>query len=642
MLNKFGARLLMCALLLALIATNANAQMLLSQAKPVMSSSSQEGVLSATRAVDGEPATRWSSNFSDTEWIYIDLGTLATIERVVLNWEAAYGRAYQIEVSDNAAVWTSIFSTATGDGGVDDLSLSGVGRYVRMKGITRATSYGYSLWEFEVYGTPLSLVSEGALATSSSHEANLVAANAVDGNTYSRWSSNFTDTEWIAIDLGAVTTIKRISLNWEGAFGRAYQIEVSDNGSNWTTVYSTNTADGGFDDFNVNAAGRYVRMNGLARGTVYGYSLWEFQVYGTSVPATGIVSHYFANDVEAQALWNGERTVTMPAFNSVEDLGLQWRVINALRALGYEAPAITGRVIDAAAFKTIDQRLAIREKLFDDDAARLPNFQDIWAPQFRDNLPQTFGVHVMVRVLELFNQGSRQYQTIDNQCLLANIVPAMCGTLVDMGTTDGTACSGSSPLREQQIIQMPEFYSFSNVRRQISADELPEVGVPIASTCQYAATLVHEFTHDIDNFWRATYMDKQFNRAQACGTEYMHFDKPGSPFMQSVTAGSQNLAEYVSGYAAGVINAGNDYRVWEDVAESVTAYIVFPEYFRTRASANLKLQARYDYIKTEIFGGVEFRNLALDSQSFSPPNAGTMVGLCLEAEEFRMDDIVVK
>jgi hypothetical protein len=71
-----------------------------------------------------------------------------------LNWEAAYGSSYQIQVSNNATNWTTIFSTTSGNGGVDDLTgLSGSGRYLRMLGTARATSFGYSLWDFEVFAS---------------------------------------------------------------------------------------------------------------------------------------------------------------------------------------------------------------------------------------------------------------------------------------------------------------------------------------------------------------------------------------------------------------------------------------------------------------------------------------------------------
>ena len=63
--------------------------------------------------------------------------------------------------------------------------------------------------------------------------------------------------------------------------GKAYQIQTSNDGSAWTPVYSTTTGPGGTETLNVTGSGRYIRMYGTARNTGYGYSLWEFQVYGT-------------------------------------------------------------------------------------------------------------------------------------------------------------------------------------------------------------------------------------------------------------------------------------------------------------------------------------------------------------------------
>src|SRR4030095_10226346 len=65
----------------------------------------------------------------------------------------AYGSGYQIQVSNDTTTWTTIFTTTTGNGGADDLTVSGSGRYVRLLGTARATQYGYSLFEFQVFGT---------------------------------------------------------------------------------------------------------------------------------------------------------------------------------------------------------------------------------------------------------------------------------------------------------------------------------------------------------------------------------------------------------------------------------------------------------------------------------------------------------
>ena len=104
-------------------------------------------------AVDGNTGTRWGSAYSDPQWITVDLGAAKAISRVRLSWETAYGRAYQVQVSNDNSTWTSIYSTTTGDGGVDDLTVSGTGRYVRINGTQRATQWGYSLWELDIYGS---------------------------------------------------------------------------------------------------------------------------------------------------------------------------------------------------------------------------------------------------------------------------------------------------------------------------------------------------------------------------------------------------------------------------------------------------------------------------------------------------------
>ncbi|GLK99347.1 glycosyl hydrolase [Dactylosporangium matsuzakiense] len=119
---------------------------------PVTSSSDESGSLAAGQAVDGSPSTRWGSAYSDPQWIQIDLGTSQPIRRVVLRWEAAYATSYQIQASADGSTWTTMYSTTTGPGGVNDLAVNGTGRYVRVYGTARAnTSWGYSLYEFEVY-----------------------------------------------------------------------------------------------------------------------------------------------------------------------------------------------------------------------------------------------------------------------------------------------------------------------------------------------------------------------------------------------------------------------------------------------------------------------------------------------------------
>lgn len=238
----------------------------------------------AGKAVDGDSTTRWGSEYNDAEWLQIDLGQTYDITSVQLNWEAAYGLAYSIQVSDDAASWTTIYTTNSGDGGVDELKgLSGSGRYVRMLGIDRGTSWGYSLWDFNVYGTPTDLAQAGTATASSikNNNPDRVPQKAIDGSSTTRWGSEYADPQWLQIDLGHSVEITGVRLNWETAYGASYSIQVSNDGTAWTTLYTTTTGDGGVDEITgLSGSGQYIRMYGTARGTSYGYSLWDFNVYG--------------------------------------------------------------------------------------------------------------------------------------------------------------------------------------------------------------------------------------------------------------------------------------------------------------------------------------------------------------------------
>ncbi|WP_426512007.1 discoidin domain-containing protein [Dactylosporangium sp. McL0621] len=260
----------------------------IAQGKPTTASSSENAGTPASAATDGNAGTRWSSAFSDPQWLQVDLGQSYNLTSVNLNWEAAYAKAFQVQTSNDGTNWTSIYSTTTGTGGNQTLNVSGSGRYVRVYGTQRATAYGYSLYEFGLTGTPGggtgggTLLSQGKATTASSTEnAASAAANATDGNTGTRWSSAFSDPQWLRVDLGATHTISKVNLNWEAAYAKAFQIQTSNDGTTWTDVYSTTTGTGGNQSLNVSGAGRYVRMNGTQRATAYGYSLWEFQVFGS-------------------------------------------------------------------------------------------------------------------------------------------------------------------------------------------------------------------------------------------------------------------------------------------------------------------------------------------------------------------------
>ncbi|WP_307561897.1 discoidin domain-containing protein [Streptosporangium lutulentum] len=283
------------AALVAVPSAPAFADTLLSQGKVATASSTENAGTPAGSAVDGNTGTRWSSANTNDQWLQVDLGASAAISQVTLNWEAAYGSAYKIQASSNGTTWTDLKSVTGGDGGIDTWAVTGTGRYVRMLGVTRATGYGYSLWEFQVVGTiggtdpgggGQCATTNAALnkpsSASSTENAGTPASAAFDGDNGTRWSSAVADPQWVRVDLGSVQNICKIDLRWEAAYATAFKLQASADGTTWTDLRTVTGATGGNQSYDVSGSGRYVRMNGTARATAYGYSLWEFAVHTTT------------------------------------------------------------------------------------------------------------------------------------------------------------------------------------------------------------------------------------------------------------------------------------------------------------------------------------------------------------------------
>lgn len=347
--------------------------------------SSVEGGNTVANAVDGNTTgTRWGSLFTDPQWITVDLGQNHTITQVILRWEAASAKAYTLQTSPDNSTWTTIKTVTAGAGGVETHNVTATGRYMRMYGTVRNTGWGYSLWEFEIYGTPATsnlplvvvvpanqtitlptnsiildgsgtsdpngdpvtyawtkqsgpnctlsgnttnrltvtamlegtyvfrltatdnksasaykevtvtvnpaqttcslIISKGKPTTASTVEEPNVATNATDNDMATRWGSAFADPQWITIDLGASYSICKVVLDWETACAKTYDLQISSDNVSFTNIYSQNNCLGGHEVLNVSGTGRYVRMYGKTRATGYGYSLFNFDVYGVTVP----------------------------------------------------------------------------------------------------------------------------------------------------------------------------------------------------------------------------------------------------------------------------------------------------------------------------------------------------------------------
>ncbi|GAB2632782.1 discoidin domain-containing protein [Streptomyces capparidis] len=342
----------------------------------VTASGSENAGTAPGAAFDGDGSTRWSSDFSDTAWIRVDLGGTVRIHRVVLDWEAAYGKRYVLEVSGNGTDWTPFHTETAGTGGTvtaHTYPQEVTGRYVRLRGVERATPYGYSLYSFRVHG--------GTPAPASTTRANLALHHPAYANYYqhagnspafvtdggrpadlkadrSRWASDWNAARWIAVDLGATSVIDTVDLYWEAAYAVDYELQVSDDNRTWRTVYRPSATEvaarradvkspaeavGRHDAVRLPqpATGRYVRMLGKERRSFhnpapataqFGYSLYEFEVWGTGGSAAAA---YPALPGEQPG---GYRTAFFDDFTGPALDRAKWRVVRT----GHEMGSVNG------------------------------------------------------------------------------------------------------------------------------------------------------------------------------------------------------------------------------------------------------------------------------------------------------------
>ena len=261
-------------------------------------------------AVDADKNTRWGSEHYDPQFLILDFGSEKAIKRVDILWENAYSKSYKIEVSGDKLQWKEIFSTKEGAGGKDMIPLSQPqnGRYLRLLMLERGTEWGNSIWDIAVYGfvpegtmpspetaneeTEVEMVKplQAVAATASSFQKpnpekneTFDVKNAIDGDLKTRWGSQFTDPQWIYVDLGVEKRIDSVTLAWETSNAKSYSLDISNDAADWKTIYSTDSSKGGYENIILEKPqqARYVRVYCKERTRKeWGYSLWEIEIFG--------------------------------------------------------------------------------------------------------------------------------------------------------------------------------------------------------------------------------------------------------------------------------------------------------------------------------------------------------------------------
>jgi hypothetical protein len=120
--------------------------------KPATASSSYAKEYLPANAVDGDPATYWSSTFADPAWLAVDLGEVHTISRVRITWENAYSKVFAVQASKDGQRWTDLFTEQNGKGGISEVRFApSEARHIRISCIKRGTQWGHAIRELEVF-----------------------------------------------------------------------------------------------------------------------------------------------------------------------------------------------------------------------------------------------------------------------------------------------------------------------------------------------------------------------------------------------------------------------------------------------------------------------------------------------------------
>lgn len=175
-------------------------------------------------------------------------------------------------------------------------------------------------------------IATGVSATATASSGTAVAA--FDNNGSTRWESAFTDPQWIMVDLGGKKNITDILISWEGANAKDYIIEGSINGADWTTVITKTDMPAGartdrMYDLNFNA--QYIRLTGTARNMNYGYSIWEFKIFGTISTTTSFLPASPKNEVTVYPNPATDRISISGEVSEVSLYSLQGQLVRTIR-----------------------------------------------------------------------------------------------------------------------------------------------------------------------------------------------------------------------------------------------------------------------------------------------------------------------
>lgn len=107
----------------------------------------------AANAIDGNEGTRWESAQTDDETWTLDMGQQRIFNSIKILWEGAFAKEFTLSYSNDGENWTSLYVE-------ENLTKSGwqlievsktTAQYIQYHGTKRATQWGQSFYEFQVF-----------------------------------------------------------------------------------------------------------------------------------------------------------------------------------------------------------------------------------------------------------------------------------------------------------------------------------------------------------------------------------------------------------------------------------------------------------------------------------------------------------
>ena len=193
----------------------------------------------ARLATDGKLDTRWSTVTDDAQWFQIDLGSCSMISGATLHWEEACGRVYEIQTAVRTSQWTTVYHTAYGTGGSEEIYFPPVAaRFVRLVCLRRMTAWGYSMWEIDLHEV-----------AESPQLGNPEAADVWrrNGEWDKAWLEGGGQSQSLIIDLRRNQPLNGVRLGWGEVRPVQANLAISADQKVWNEIGAVREGDGWFD-----------------------------------------------------------------------------------------------------------------------------------------------------------------------------------------------------------------------------------------------------------------------------------------------------------------------------------------------------------------------------------------------------------